>query len=52
MIEPHALALTDGLGRIAGVILMVPLAFDYVGFWGLISLYRTSMELFGGFALW
>ena len=50
--EPHALALTDGLGRIAGVILMVPLAFYYVGFWGLISLYRTSMDLFGGFALW
>ena len=52
MREPHDLALTDGLGRIAGVILMVPLAFDSVGFWGLISLYGTSMELFGGFALW
>ena len=50
-----ALALTnatDGLGRIAGVIIMVPLALDSVGFWGLIFLYGTSMELFRGFALW
>ena len=52
MREPHDLALTDGLGRIAGVILMVPLAFDSVGFWGLVLLYGTSMELFRGFALW
>ena len=51
MREPQALALTDGSGRIAGVILMVTLAFDSVGFGGLISLYGTSMELFGGFVL-
>ena len=52
MRERHALALTDGLGRIAGVIIMVPLALDSVGLWGPIFLYETSMELFGGFALW
>ena len=49
MREPHALALTGG---IAGVILMVPLTFDSVGVCGLVSLNRTSMELFRGFALW
>ena len=49
---PHALALTDGFGSIAGVIRVAPLALDSVGFWGLVFLYGTSMELFGGFALW
>ena len=46
------LALTDGFGSIAGVIRVAPLALDSVGFWGLVFLYGTSMELFGGFALW
>ena len=40
--EPHDLALTDGSGRIAGVILMVPLAFDSVGFWGLCTGHQWS----------
>ena len=44
MREPHALALTDSLGRIAGVIIVVPLALDSVGFLGLIFLYGTSMQ--------
>ena len=45
MREPHALALTDGLGRIAGVIIMVPLALDSVGSCGPIFLYETSSEV-------